>query len=930
MNRRRRTALAAAAVPALLLAMVVLAPLLFRDRIEARVQAEIGDRIAARVAWRGVGVSLLRDFPNLTFRLDDVVVSGIDRFAGDTLLAVPRFRMVLDLRSVLRGARGTGPVIVRSVALHEPVLRLMVLEDGTANWDIGPTADEAPRAGPARAVDLSLRRFEIAGGTLTLDDRQAGLAAAVAGLTHSLRGDFRQSRFDLRTHTAADAVSLRFAGVPYLSRARLDVRADLDVDAAAGRVTMRDNQIRLNELLLALSGSVAADGDDVVMDLAFSTPRTAFGDILSLVPAIYAHGFATLQTSGTMSVSGRVDGRYGAGEFPALAIAAKVEDGMFRYPELPLPARDIFMDVTVTNPGGHVDSTVVSLTRFNIVLGRDPIAGSFVMRTPVSDPDVDVSVTGRLDLADLARTVVLEGIDELAGVIVADAALRARLSDLDHGRYDAVTAGGSIAVSGLALHAVDLPHALHIDDALLRLTPSHAELAALAGRIGSSDIALDGRVDNLLGFMLRGEELRGEARLTSTRLDLEEWRSDDDVEAIAVPRNLDFAVEASVGRLIFGTLDMRNARGGLRVHEERLTLDDFRVDLLGGSMAMSGYYETVDPARPRFDVDVRMTDFDVAAAAASFATMRAFAPVASYTQGRFSADVRLNGPLGTDMAPVLEALSGLGSFRTANIGLTDFPAMDRLAGALSIRELAHPVLVDVSSTIHIRDGRLHVQPFDVGMGEITMRVSGSNGIDQSLDYMLALQVPRTALGAEADRVVARLIAQTSRAGLVMDAADIITLGVQLAGTVTDPSVTASFRDAAGSAAQGIEQALRQEAERRIDDVEQRLDAAADEARRQAQAEAVRLVAEAEQHAEAMRAEARALADVVRREGHEQADALVARASGAAARAAAQLAADRLRRESDDRAERIVREADTRANALVAEARQRAAGGGPPP
>jgi hypothetical protein len=567
------------------------------------------------------------------------------------------------------------------------------------------------------------------------------------------------------------------------------------------------------------------------------------------------------------------------------------------------------------------------------VVGDDPVTGSFVMRTPISDPDVDLRVAGRLDLADVGRTVLLDGVEELTGVVTADAAMRARLSDLDHGRYDRVGASGSIAVAGLALAVTDMPHALRVDDALLRFTPSHAELATLHGTIGSSDVALSGRIDNLLGFVLRDEELRGSARLESAFFDLNEWRSDDDVEAIIVPGNLDFAVDAAVARLAFGTLDLRNARGALRIRDQRASLEDVRMDLLGGALAVSGWYETIEPARPLFDIDVRMTDVDVAAAAGAFATVRAFAPVARFAQGRVSADLRLNGALGSDLAPVLDALSGLGSFRTAGIALHDFPAMDRLADALKIRELAHPVLTDISSTIRIQDGRLHVQPFDVRVGEFALNVSGSNGIDQSLDYTIALQLPRALLGGEADRVLTGMVAQTARAGLVLQPGDVVTVRVLLTGTVTDPAIGTSFQNVAGSTATAVQQALQQEAERRIEAVEQRIDEAAEEARLRARAEAARFIAETEQRAATIREEARVLADAVRREADEQAAALVARATNPAARLAAQQAANRLRREADERAERLVRDADARADALVEEARRRGgdgAGGGEPP
>jgi len=334
MNTRSRVALYIAGALALVLVILAVVPLLFRDRLEARVKAEVARGLDAHVDWSRVGVSLLRDFPNVTLRLDDVAVTGVGEFEGDTLAAVPTFRMVLDLGSVVRSLRGGDAIILRDVQLGAPDVRLVVLEDGAANWDIFRATDDVQATEPGRTMDVSLRRFEIVDGSLLLDDRQSGLTASMTGLRQSLSGDFRQARYTVRSHTVSDAVSLRFAGVPYLSQARLDVRADLDVDGAAGTVTISDNEVRLNNLVLNASGSVGMDGDSTALDLAFSAPSTDFGDILSLVPAIYARDFETLRTTGAMSVVGWVRGGYG----PRVPCAGHRGEGGERYAAVPGPA----------------------------------------------------------------------------------------------------------------------------------------------------------------------------------------------------------------------------------------------------------------------------------------------------------------------------------------------------------------------------------------------------------------------------------------------------------------------------------------------------------------------------------------------------------------------------------------------------------------
>src|SRR5688572_31351589 len=123
-----------------LVALAVL-PLFFRDRIVARVKAEVNETIEARVDWRDASLGLFSNFPHLTLGLDDLSVAGTRRFTGDTLAKVERLHVVLDLASVLRNVRRGDPIVVRSVEIDRPSLSLRVLEDGTANWDI---AKETP------------------------------------------------------------------------------------------------------------------------------------------------------------------------------------------------------------------------------------------------------------------------------------------------------------------------------------------------------------------------------------------------------------------------------------------------------------------------------------------------------------------------------------------------------------------------------------------------------------------------------------------------------------------------------------------------------------------------------------------------------------------------------------------------------------------
>ncbi|HLV24958.1 MAG TPA: AsmA-like C-terminal region-containing protein [Gemmatimonadales bacterium] len=935
MSNSRKLVIALVSVFAVLLLLLIAIPLMFSGQISERLQAEAGKRVNAKVAWSGASLGLLRNFPNLSLKLNDLTITGVGAFEGDTLAATEQFGLVLDLGSVLRNIRRGDAIVVRQVQLNNPVARLLVLEDGTANWDIMREQPDAA-ADTSGAMSLSLKRLAVSDGDIRFENRQSGLLATVIGLDHTLSGDLTQDVVNLATRTSADSVSVRFAGVPYLSDAALELEADVNANMVERKFTFANDMLRLNNLELAFNGSVAVGEENTALDMTFSTPSTDFRDILSLVPAIYTSDFESLETSGTMTVDGSVTGEYGPNAFPALVLNANVENGTFRYPDLPLPAREIFLNLAVTNPGGDVDSTVVEVSRLHLQLGDRPLDARFVMRNPVSDPDIDLSLTGSVDLADVGRTVKLENVNELSGIVAADLAMRTRRSWVDARQYDRISARGTLDARSIALQSATLPHAMNLDSLLLRFTPQHAELTAASGTIGNSDFRATGELDNLLGFALHDQELRGRATVASNHFDLNEWRSEEEAtEVVPVPANLDFTADIRADSVSFSTFGMTNARGALRVKDERITLDGFRLNMFGGGVVASGFYETTDIAAPSFDVDLAVEQLDIPTAVASVTTIQALAPIARYATGALSANLDLVGVMGQDMSPVLSALTGRGAFETGKLVVEGFPALVRLSDLLSLEQLRNPALDAVRSSFEIVDGRLHVRPFDVNLGPLALTVSGSNGIDQTLDYDIAMAIPSSMLGSAANDAIGRLASQAGRAGINLQAAEVVSLNVDVTGSVTSPTVSPNFAGTAGSLTEGVRQAVETEVEDRIADVEQRVDSAREAATQRAREEAARLVAEAEEQADRIRQEGDSLAAKLRREGEEQADALLERATNPAARIAARAAADRLRSESGQQADRIEREADERADALVARAQQRAeelvggVGGAPP-
>jgi hypothetical protein len=283
--------------------------------------------------------------------------------------------------------------------------------------------------------------------------------------------------------------------------------------------------------------------------------------------------------------------------------------------------------------------------------------------------------------------------------------------------------------------------------------------------------------------------------------------------------------------------------------------------------------------------------------------VRMMAPVARYAKGSFSTDLQMKGALGQNMMPLFQGVTGDGSLQTSKVLIQDFPVLEKAAAATKLGFLSDPTLNPINSGFEIKGGRLHVKPFSVALAGTRMDVSGSNGLDQSLDYDLKLQVPQSLIGAGNDA----LAGLASKAGLDLKSSPQVAVGLKVGGTVTSPSISADLGAAAGSVATAATGAVKEA-------VKEKVTATVDSAK-------LKAIAAAAKQAAKIRADAKSLAAKVKKEGYLQADSISAKGGDGLAAIAADAAADRVRKETDSKSARIVREANARADSLVARAKR---------
>ena len=877
----------AAIVVAVMLAVALIAPFVLRGKIADIVKREANEMLAAKLDFEKLDISLLRHFPNASLDLKGLTLVGVDRFEGDTIVAAQRISVVVNLMSLF----GDSGFEVTKVILSSPAVHAHKLADRAVNWDVTKPSDEAAEETPAEesaepsSFRMSVRDFRISDAAIRYEDDSTNMRFSTAPLSLRLRGNMSADRTDLDLRLTAQEMRFVSGGIPLLSGAEAELVAVIDADLANSRFTFSRNTLRLNAISVGLDGWVELGDDAVAMDLTAGCDKVQFKDVLSLIPAFYTREFKNLTAGGELSMALWAKGEMRGSALPTFELKTEVRDGSFQYSSLPKAVTGINIAAKVANPGGVMDKTVIDLSKFGLKMAGNSVSATFHATNLVSDPVFRAAAAGRVDLGAVKEVYPLEKGVELGGQIAADLKVSGRMSDIEKNRYEKLGAQGTFTVEELGLTLPNLP-AVHIRRAAATITPAAMTLGEFGVTVGRSDLSANGRLTNYIGYLLRGDMLSGRLYVKSELLDLNEIMDAmpaadgaaageeapaEPMRAVEVPRNLNLSLNTDLRKVLFGKMTVSDISGEMSVANGALSLNRLGLGVFGGRATASGSYSTAaDPAKPALKLNANIAGASFQRSFEELEMVQKLVPIFAKTGGDYSLALDMRTSLDSQMSPDLQTLTATGEIRSANIHVQNIEAFDALAKALNNDELRKIEAKDVAIRFAIEDGRITTQPFDLKLGNVGINLSGSTGLDQTIDYTAKVAIP---------------------GGKTLQS-----IGVGIGGTFFSPKITLGVKEAAEEAVKNV-----------VNEQIQKLTGSES------------LSEEIQKQAENLRAEAKRTGEKLVEAAESQRAKLVEEASkkGALAKLAAEKAGDKLVSEAEKQAANLEAEAERQIEKLTA-------------
>lgn len=769
-------------------------PYFFKDQIKAKIAQAINEKVDAKVAFSDADLSLIKNFPNATVSLDSLVIINKAPFAGDTLVSLGELNLKMSIKELFKGEN--EGIKIDGISSKNGLINIIFNKDGVGNYDIALKDNTSKDNKKSKPLNLNIQNYKIENFKFKYFDEASKIKMVIDSLNHEGTGDFAASKLDLVTKSTAK-VSLDMDKVNYMKNVALTLDAVLGIDLEKSKYTFKENKALINQLPLEFDGFIQLVDAGQEYDLKFKTPTSSFKNFLGVIPSAYAASLDNVKTTGDFTVVGFAKGLYSNKTVPKFNIDITSKNASFKYPDLPKTVQNITIDTKIINETGILNDTYVNLDQLSFQIDQDVFNAKAKITNVTENAIVDAALKGTINLANLTKAYPIKLAKPLSGILKADVTTKFDMASVEKSEYQKINNAGTMSLSGFN-YADENGKTMNISTALVQFNPSQVNLKQFDATTGKSDISITGVLENFYGFIFRNQELKGNFFMNSKQLAVADFMTAGDdskadgkkPDAMKIPAFLNCSLTAKANTVLYDNLTLRDVSGKLIVKDEKVTLENVKTSIFGGTIGVNGAVSTKGKV-PVFDMDLKLNQVDIAQSFTQLDMLKKIAPIAGIVNGKLNSTIKLNGNLTESMSPDLKTLTGdlLGQLLSTTVNSANSTLLTAVASNIKFIDVSKINLNDIKAAITFKDGKVNVKPFDIKYKDIKATISGTHGFDQSMNYSLKFDVPAKYLGSEANELIAKL----SPADAVK--LESIPVSAILAGNFSNPKISTDIKTA---------------------------------------------------------------------------------------------------------------------------------------
>jgi hypothetical protein len=735
--------LAASLIIFLLLSVIasVVVAKFYGNEITEHATELINENIDTQFSFDEIGISILKNFPNISLYFSGVTVWSASSFntadfgyiPHDTLLTAERIYIRFNLPNLLR-----KKLSINSMEARDGLIRILIDKSGNGNFLISDQEKEKENSRLVEMKGVTFRNFGFQYINIAKEMTANGTIREMF-----LEGNFFDQQYTLKSGGTAYIDRITNHDVTYLNKQ--EIKTDLAIKVDRGQYSISKGELLLGELTAGITGNFQLDkGRGAELDLQLTGEKIDVEWIIGILTSSkkFPEG---ISGKGKFDMSLDISGLLSATLTPQIDAVYSSNNMSLELQKSGLKFRSITLNGDYTN--GTLRSAVSSVVHVHAIRAATEssnVSGSIKIHNFIS-PMYELTLLGNIKASELAPLI------NNWPIIPGEGRIKPKLIFKGTAKRDGGTIGkislnpfGEIEFDNLQVGVEQMNIDFSKLNGSLNILPNRWE-TKIQGYMNQADFMVNLSAKEPVNAITGISATEIEGTVYSSNLDIDQLfkgRANEEAGegSMTYPEKISANIEFQFDKITKGLIQSGKVSGNMIYRYPGLYIDPVHAETMNGIINSS--IALIDLHKPvhKLSVNSSFKNVDINQVFQSFNNFGQEFLTHQNIAGIISGDSEFFTTLNNDFSINTNEILSESSFVIENGELIDFLPLVELSKFLKIDRMDHIHFSTLRNTILINNSTITVPQMDISSSALNLQASGTHGFNRKYKYHLATKL----------------------------------------------------------------------------------------------------------------------------------------------------------------------------------------------
>jgi uncharacterized protein YuzE len=707
---------------------------MYRDKIIDRFIGQINQNLQTELFIDKISVNIFRSFPHASISLRNAIMMEAVQGTRDTLLKANRIDLQFSLIDLLK-----GDYTIKQAEVKGGFMFMKILADGSDNFTFWKSDGDSSESAE---FEFNIRKIVFTQMDYKFKDYKdlhyvsVSIDKAIAG------GNFTRDNYLLNLKGEMNINDLVVDNAFMIGNQRMSFDFFCDV-INNNIIQFRQGKFNLGSHIFEAQGKIDVSGKNVTVDLQIDARQIKLENLIADLPPQYAKYFEGFRSKGELYFNALIQGAFTSSDMPYIKADFGIAKGEMIQRKANLKLENISFAGSFNNGSRKQMSTsTLIINDFSGNLNKSSVSGHAHIYN-FDQPDLNIKLFSDINANEWYRFLQIATISEASGELLIDIDFKGKLTSVDKfTAYDFMASKikGIIKGRDLSFRFTADPLIYHSVNGDFEFNNNDIIIQSFSGRASGSDFIMKGYFRNVLPWMFfENERLFVKASFISENLNFNELlqhsiSGGDTTYRLRLSENIDFRLDAEIGKLAFKKFYGENLKGKLSMSQQIFQASDFSLSTMKGRIMASGYINGKNSNRLELGCETRFIDVDVYDLFYQMGNFGQESIEYHNLRGRITAEARFT----SHWTPFLDidwnALDVTADIRIENGELINYTPMLALSRFIRVGDLNQVKFSTLENQIRIKNQKLIIPDMEIKSNAINIHLSGEHTFDNEIDY----------------------------------------------------------------------------------------------------------------------------------------------------------------------------------------------------